>query len=79
VRFGLPEDYWSTYAERVNSLELTDVGRAARDFVEPDKFAWVVVGDRSRIEADLRDLGFDEIRLIDAEGEPLADRSAALN
>jgi zinc protease len=32
---------------------------------------WVVVGDRAKIEAGVRELGFGEIRLIDAEGNPV--------
>jgi hypothetical protein len=30
-----------------------------------------VVGDRKKIEPGLRELGFDEIRLIDADGAPI--------
>ncbi|MFQ5633966.1 MAG: M16 family metallopeptidase [Gammaproteobacteria bacterium] len=70
VRYGLPDDYWSTFADRVNALDLDEVATVARQLVRPGDMAWVVVGDRARVETELRGLGFDEIRLIDSEGRP---------
>jgi zinc protease len=32
---------------------------------------WVVVGDRSKVEAGIKELGLGEIRLLDADGKPL--------
>ncbi|MDJ0927862.1 MAG: pitrilysin family protein [Gammaproteobacteria bacterium] len=72
VRFGLPDDYWDKYAERVNGLELDEVNAIAAQLIEPDDIVWVVVGDRAKIEGDLRELGFDAIRLVDADGQRLA-------
>jgi zinc protease len=77
VRYGLPDDYWDGYAERVENVSLDDVQRAAGDVLAPDSLYWVVVGDRSAIEADLAGLGFDEIRLLDTDGNPLNEQSAA--
>jgi zinc protease len=37
----------------------------------PDQLIWVVVGDRAKVEQQIRDAGFSEIRLIDADGEPV--------
>lgn len=68
VRFGLPDDYWNTYAERVRALNLDDVTAAARQIIRPDRLIWVVVGDREKVEPGIRDLGFDDIQLIDTEG-----------
>jgi zinc protease len=70
VRYGLPDDYWSTFAARIKALDLDDVAAVARAVVKPDDMAWVVVGDRTKIEAELSGLGFEEIRLIDSEGRP---------
>lgn len=68
VRYGLPDDYWSAFADRVNGLTVPQVAQAAENFVRPGDIAWVVVGDREKIESGLRELGFDEIRLIDSDG-----------
>jgi len=71
VRFGLPDDYWNSYADRVNGLGIDDVVLAARNFIHPYDIAWVVVGDRTKIEAGITELEFDEIRLISPDGEPV--------
>jgi zinc protease len=46
----------------------------AQETVRPDHLVWVVVGDRSKIEAGLRELNWGEIRFLDADGKPLAAR-----
>jgi len=72
VRFGLDDDYPTTYADEVMALELDDVSTAATEVIRPDRLIWVVVGDRERIEPAIRELGLGEIRLIDADGRPIA-------
>jgi zinc protease len=72
VRFDLPDNYWSDFADRVNSLTVEQVSQAAETYLRPDEIAWVVVGDREKIEPGLRELGFDEIRLINSDGAPLS-------
>jgi zinc protease len=73
VRYELPEDYWSTYADRINALDLSDVREVAQRVLRPDELVWVVVGDRASIEYDLRRLGFDDIRLINPDGRPVGE------
>jgi len=77
VRFHLPDDYWSRYAELVSRLTVRDVDAAAKRLLAPDRLTWVVVGDRAAIEAKVRSLGFGEIAIIDADGKPLAGRPGA--
>jgi zinc protease len=38
--------------------------------LEPDNLVWVVVGDKEKIEAGLRELGYD-IMLLDSDGKLL--------
>ena len=77
VRFGLPDDYWSTYADRVRALQLDDVVRVSQTLINTDQLAWVVVGDRAKIEAGLKELGFEQIIEVDADGMAVPDRVAA--
>ncbi len=70
VRFGFPDDYWRTYPDRVRQVTLEQVNAAARKVLHPDRLVWVVVGDRAKVEAGVRELSFGEIRLIDADGNP---------
>ena len=39
--------------------------------INPDAMTWVIVGDRSKIEAGLRELNIGEIRVVDADGAPV--------
>jgi zinc protease len=71
VAYGLDDRYYDTYADRVRAQTVETVTAAAREAVQPDRLVWVVVGDRSKIEASLRELGLGEIRLIDADGNPV--------
>jgi zinc protease len=74
VTFGLDDHYFETYAQRVRALSLPDAAGAAQETIRPDHLVWVVVGDRSKIEAGIRELNFGEIRFLDADGKPLASR-----
>jgi zinc protease len=71
VRYGLPDDYWEHYPEALARLDLATVREVAVETFHPDQLIWVVVGDRAKIEQQIRDAGFSEIRLIDADGEPV--------
>jgi zinc protease len=56
VEYGLPNDYLNTYVARIDAVTAADVLRAAKRYLHPDRLAIVIVGDRSKIEADLRQL-----------------------
>jgi zinc protease len=71
VRFGYDDRYFETYAAKVQALTLADVTTATR-LLEPDHLIWVVVGDRSKVEAGIRELNLGELRVIDADGKVLS-------
>lgn len=71
LRYGWPDDYYETLAGRIRALKTTDLDAAAKQVIHPDSLVWVVVGDRSKIEAGVRELGLGEIRFIDADGNPI--------
>jgi zinc protease len=71
VRFGLPDDYWNGYAALVDALDVADVKAVAERHLTPARLTWVVVGNRSVIEADVRALGLGEISIVDADGNPV--------
>jgi len=74
VMFGLDDRYFETYAQRIRALTIPDAAAAAQETIRPDHLVWVVVGDRSKIEAGIRELNFGEVRFLDADGKPLASR-----
>ncbi|MCX6608100.1 MAG: pitrilysin family protein [Acidobacteria bacterium] len=70
-RYGLAEDYFTTYAQRVNVLERKDISAAAEIVLRPTRMVYVVVGDRAQVEKGLKELGFGEVKLMDADGNVL--------
>jgi zinc protease len=56
VLYDLPRDYYRSYIDRVRAVTAADVQRVARQYIDPDHFAIVIVGDRAQIEAGLRAL-----------------------
>jgi zinc protease len=71
VQFGLPDDYYETYAGKVRALKTSDVEDAAKTVVHPDNLIWVIVGDRAKIEAGVKELGLGETRFLSPDGKPL--------
>jgi len=70
VTYDLPDDFYETYSQRVRAVTDGQVNAAAKRFVTPDKVVWVVVGDRAKIEAGIRDLHLGEVKLLAPEGPP---------
>jgi zinc protease len=71
IRFSLDDRYWDGYAAKVRAVDLAAVTEAAQ-IVDPPRLIWVVVGDRSKVEAGLKELGLGAPKLIDGEGRPVA-------
>jgi zinc protease len=64
--YGLPPDYYATYGDRVRAVTAADVKRAADKYIQPDRFAVVIVGDRKAIEAGVRALNLGPLTVVDA-------------
>ena len=78
VRFGLSDDHWNTYADAIRALTEEEIRQAAVDVVNPAGLVWVVVGDRSRIEAGIRELELGELVSLDADGNVLEEPGDAV-
>jgi zinc protease len=76
VAYDLPDDYWDTYAERVRSLTLDEVSRAAQATLKPDRLLWVIVGDRTEIEPRMREFVTGEITLLDTDGNVIGESAS---
>jgi zinc protease len=70
VRFRLPDDYWSSYAQSVAALDAAEVNAAAQRFLAPGKLTWVVVGDLGVIADKVRALGLGDVSIVDVDGRP---------
>jgi predicted Zn-dependent peptidase len=67
-QYGLPADYYQTFADRVNAVTRADLDRVARKYVDLDRLAIVIVGDRATVEAPLARTGVAPIVVLDTEG-----------
>jgi predicted Zn-dependent peptidase len=64
--YGLPNDFYETFAARVGAVTAADVKRAADEYIQPDRFDVVIVGDRSAIEPGLRSLNLGPLTIVPA-------------
>jgi predicted Zn-dependent peptidase len=71
VVHGLPLDYYNSYVQRIEDVTVAAVQRVAQQYVDPSKFAVVIVGDRKAIEAGLRALSIGELSIRDITGQPV--------
>jgi len=67
-RFGRDDDYVESLARQYRSLDLDDIHSAANEVIKADRLTWIVVGDREKIEAELRALEFGSVSVVDANG-----------
>jgi zinc protease len=68
IQYGLPEDYFNTFTQKVLSLTPDSANAVAKKLIQPDHVVWVVVGDMSKVEQGIRDLNLGEVHKIDADG-----------
>jgi len=79
VTYELPDTYFNSYIERVQAVTLEDINRVANRYLQPDRMAVVIVGDRRAVEQSLRtldDIG-GRVNVVDGEGKPAAQGTGA--
>ncbi len=70
LAYDLPLDSYDSFIERIQAVTAEDVQRVARQYITPDQFTVVVVGDRSQIEAPIKALNEGPVELRDLWGQP---------
>jgi predicted Zn-dependent peptidase len=50
---GLPDDYWSRYADAARAVTAEDVQRVARQYLDPARLTFVLVGDPAVVKPQL--------------------------
>ena len=63
--YDLPPDYFSTFTAHVRAVTPAEVHAAAERYIQPDKFAVVIVGDRKVIEPGVKALNLGPIKIVD--------------
>ncbi|MFC3051741.1 M16 family metallopeptidase [Kordiimonas pumila] len=67
-RFGRDNDYVPSLKAKYEGLQIDDIKKQALETIKPDSLTWLIVGDRTQIEAGIRDLGLGDIEVWDKNG-----------
>ena len=55
----------------LQNMQLANINSAAKKVIKMNSLAWVVVGDRSKIEKGIQELNLGTIKYIDSEGKEM--------
>jgi zinc protease len=64
VVYNLPETFFTEYVPKIQAVTVADVQRVANQYIQPDRFAVVVVGDLAKIEAGIRAANLGPVRVV---------------
>ncbi|HUQ82966.1 MAG TPA: pitrilysin family protein [Gemmatimonadaceae bacterium] len=70
VSYDVPLNFFNSYTQGVAAVTQADAQRVARQYLDPDKLAIVIVGDRKSIEPTLRATKIGEVVVVDMAGRP---------
>lgn len=64
VVYALPESTFTDFVAAVSKVTAGDLQRLAARYIQPDKMAVVVVGDRKQIESEIRELNLGPVSFV---------------
>jgi len=65
--YGLPDDYWKRYPDRVMSVTAHDVQTAAREYLDLQRLQIIAVGDGQKLRSVLERFG--AVKMYNVEGQ----------
>jgi zinc protease len=69
--YNLGLDYYTKYAAQVNAVTTDQTLAMAKKYLVPDTMVVIAVGDRAKIEPELKKLNLGSIEIRDTEGKPI--------
>jgi zinc protease len=67
--YDLPLDYFSTLPDSISAVTAEQAQTAAQKYILPEKVIVLAVGDRAKIEEDLKKLNLGKLEIRNAEGK----------
>ena len=67
--YGLTPEYFSELPAQINAVTAEQARAAAQQYIQPEKMIVVAVGDRAKIEPDLKKLDLGKIEIRDPAGK----------
>ncbi|MEO7176044.1 MAG: pitrilysin family protein [Saprospiraceae bacterium] len=79
AKYGLPNDYYETYLQKLAAVSSADVQAAAQKYLQPEHAHIVVVGDKDEVADRLKTFSkVGTINYYDRNGNPIKDLSMKL-
>jgi zinc protease len=69
--YNLPLDYYGKLPGAIDATTAEDVERVAKKYLKPENLIVVVVGDKAKIEPELKKLNLGPIKELDFEANPV--------
>ncbi len=67
--YDLPLDYFSNLPERINAVTAEQAQAIAQKYIQPEKMIVISVGDRAKIEEEMKKLNLGKAEIRDTEGK----------
>jgi predicted Zn-dependent peptidase len=64
VVYNLPDSFLTDYIPRIQAVTAADVQRVGAQYIQPDRFAVIVVGDVAKIEKGIRAANLGPVRVV---------------
>jgi predicted Zn-dependent peptidase len=71
VPYDVPLSFYNNYTQGIEAVTQADVQRVAKQYLDPDKLAVVIVGDRKSIEPTLKATNIGNVVVVDITGRPV--------
>ena len=68
ILHSLPDNYFNTYLQNVNSVSMDSVNDAAKKYISPEQVITVLVGEKDKIINQLDELKLGEVIEVDERG-----------
>ena len=70
--YNLGLDYYTRYAEQVNAVTTDQALAVSKKYLVPANMVVIAVGDRAKIEPELKKLNLGTVEIRDTEGKPIS-------
>jgi zinc protease len=69
--YDLPLDYYSKLPESINAVTAEQAQAIAQKYIHPEQIVVLAIGDRSKIEEEMKKLNLGKVEIRDTEGKVL--------
>src|SRR4030095_15310953 len=70
--YNLGLDYYTRYAEQVNAVTTDQALAVSKKYLVPNNMVVIAVGDRAKMEQELKKLNLGRVEIRDTEGKPIS-------